>query len=239
MTARSGPLGTLTRRSLPRLETRLVAGGMLFVVVFTGNLVFWRAGRITEPVLVAAREIAAGERIEADDLAVVEARLEGTTAALAVPAPAIGEVLGRMSREPIRAGELLAREALGAAPAIGRDQVAVTVPVAAEAVYPRLHPGSAVVVFGTAERQMPQSRTIAVVERAVVYDVGVQADALAFGPNAPSAGGRVVNVTLIVPRTSAEELAHALANWQLTLVLLPDDAPAGQATAGSAAGGAR
>ena len=227
MTALPGPLRTLGRAPLPRVDARLVAGAALFVAVFMSNLLLWRAGRVTEPVVIAAREIAAGEVIALDDLALAPARLEGATAALALPASALGELAGLVAREPLRAGELVVRAALGALPEIGPDEVAVTVPVAADAVSPRLHRGAVVAVFGTAERQTPQSHTVAIVERAVVYDVGVQAEGLAFGPSAPVPAGRLTNVTLVVPRAAAPELAHALANWQLTLVLLSSSSPGG------------
>ena len=69
-----------------RLDLRLFVGLTLYVVTFAGAYLVWQALQTTTPVLVAARDLPAGHRITADDLAVVDVRLPAGQLALAVPA---------------------------------------------------------------------------------------------------------------------------------------------------------
>jgi hypothetical protein len=59
-------------------------------------------------------------------------------------------------------------------------------------------------------------------ERAVVYDVTLEPGRLTVGRSSDGEEARgLTNVTLVIPRSEAERLAHALVNWQVTLALLP------------------
>jgi hypothetical protein len=58
---------------------------------------------------------------------------------------------------------------------IGPGEVAITIPVNADSVYPGLRPGDAVTVLGTAGGSQADGPTLTVLERALVYDVSPNA----------------------------------------------------------------
>jgi hypothetical protein len=67
---------------------------------------------------------------------------------------------------------------------------------------------------------------VTLLERAIVYDVSLEPGRIAIGRGGD--GGEeergLTNVTLVVPKSEAERVAHAVVNWDLTLALLaPDD----------------
>ena len=207
--------------TLPRLDVRLLAGLALVAVSVVGGLGLWRQAQITTPVVVAAREIAPGHVIERGDLAVAPARLPGPLAALALPETELGAAVGRTATGAIHAGELVVRPDLGSGPVIGPDELAVTIPVEDDAVYARLRRGDAVAVMATSDRGRPESRTVALLERATVYAVALESTRVSLGGSGDaSADGRPANVTLLIPRARAEAVAHALVNAALTLLLL-------------------
>lgn len=216
--------GRLGAVALPRMDLRLLAGLLLVAAAVAGGLAFWNAARVTEPVVVAARDIPAGHVIERGDLALAEARLEGPLASLVFGEADVGAIVGSTAAGAIQAGELVVRPDLGTGPLIGADDVAVTVPVAADTVYPELRPGDVVAVLATSERGKPQSRTVTLLERATVFSVVIEASRVSLGNDGDEAG-RPANVTLVVPRSEAERIAHALVNETLTLALLPAAAP--------------
>lgn len=116
---------------------------------------------------------------------------------------------------------------LASGPVIGPGEVAVTVPVEADAVYPGLRSGDAVAVLATRDKGKPESQTVTLLERAVVYDISLEPGRIAIGSGGDGAEENrgLTNVTLVVPRSEAERLAHAVVNWALTLALLsPQDA---------------
>ena len=219
--------GRLRPVALPRLDVRLLAGLALVAVAVLGGLSLWRQAQITTPVMVAAREIAPGHVIERSDLEVTQARLEGPLAALALSEAEISAVVGRTASGAIHAGELVMRPDLGTGPVIGPDQLAVTVPVQADAVYARLRRGDEVAVMATSDKGKPQSLTVALLERATVFDVALESSRVSLGGGGNSEeDGRLTNVTLLIPRADAERVAHAVVNAELTLLLLAPE-PAG------------
>ena len=218
--------------ALPRADVRLLAGLALVAVSVAGGLGLWSAARTTAPVVVAARDIGPGAVIEEDDVTLAEARLEGTLAAIALPGAELGSAVGRTATGPIHAGELVVRPDLGSGPTIGPGELAVTLPVEDDAVYGRLRRGAEVAVMATSEPGRPGSRTVALLERAVVYAVALESTRVSLGGSGDaSADGRPANVTLVIPRERAEAVAHALVNSELTLLLL-----AGEVEPGSASG---
>lgn len=219
--------------AFPRVDVRLLVGIVLVVAALLGGLAFTRAAGQTTALLVAAREIAPGELITAADLEVTRARLEGTLATLAIPEAERAAVAGRPASGRIHAGELLLRPHLGDGPALGPDEVAITVPVKADTVYPQLRRGDAVSLLATSERGKPASRTVTVLERTSVYAVAAESTRVRLGSDGTAGegqDGRLSNVTLVVPRAEAERVTYALINADLTVVLLP----AARATMGGA-----
>ncbi len=212
--------------ALPRIDIRLLVGLALAAVALVGGLSFAGQMQITEPVVVAARTIPAGHVIAASDLTVTQARIEGASGALVIGEAEIGSVIGRTAGQTIHVGALVARPDLGGGPVIGSDQVAVTVAVAADAVYGQLRRGAEVSVMATSEPGRPQSQTTTLLDRATVYHVALDASRVTLGGGGSDATGRITNVTLLVPRVEAEAVTHALVNGTLTLLLVAPTAAA-------------
>jgi Flp pilus assembly protein CpaB len=207
--------------ALPRADLRLLVGLALVAVALVGGLSLWRQAQVTLPVVIAAREIAPGQLIERADLELTQARLEGPLAALTFGEAELSTLVGSTAATAIHAGELVVRPDLGTGPLIGPDQGAVTMPVQADAVYALLRRGDDVAVMATSDEGKPQSLTQALLERATVFEVAFESSRVSLGGGGDSEqNGRLTNVTLLIPRTEAERVAHAVVNAQLTLLLL-------------------
>lgn len=209
----------------------MLLGVALVAASVVGGLLFWGSTSNTLPVLVAERDIPAGHVIQRDDLSVTRVRLEGPLSSLAVSEGDLDAVIGRTAGTGIHAGEMVVWPDLATGPVIGREEVAVTVPVEADAVYPALRPGDAVAVLATSNKGKPDSQTVTLLERALVYDVSLEAARIAIGGDGEDEGRGLTNVTLVVPRSEAERVAHAVVNWDLTLALLSGQSSATQAPA--------
>lgn len=224
-TLRARSAGRTISATLARTDVRVPLGLLLVAGVLGANVLFWHDARPGRPVLVAAHDVPAGRVLTRDDLAVTHAQLEGALAAMAIPEAELARAVGQMAIRPIAAGDLVESVDLGAGPVLGPGEAAVTVPVDPAAVYPLLARGDVVAVVGTSGRQTPQSQTVTLLPRAVVFDIGAQAIGVGMAPGGGSPDARVLNVTLIVPATELEAVAHAVVDWQVTLVLLPREDP--------------
>lgn len=213
--------GRTISAALARTDARLVLGLLLAGVAITVNVALWRGGESSQALVVAAHEIPAGAVLARDDLTVGHARLQGPLAAMAIPGAQIERAIGETALQTIHAGALVTAPDLGPGPVLHAGEAAVTVPVDPAAVYPRLARGDVVAIVGTSARQTPQSQTVTVLPQAVVYDIGVQPTGFGGTSAAGAPDGRLLNVTLIVPSVDAEAVAHAVVDWQVTLVLLP------------------
>lgn len=205
------------RLAWPRPDVRLLLGAALVVVAIVGGLAFWSEARVTVPVVVAARPLTPGDTIGADDLALAEARLEEPLAALALGPEQRAGLIGATVMAPIPAGGLVMPTAVGGGPLIGPDEVGVTVPIPTDTVFPQLRRGDRVAVLGTSEPGRPTSLTAVLLDRATVFDVATEPRLSLGGGDA--SGGAITSVTLVVPRSAAADLAHAIANGSVTLVL--------------------
>ncbi len=213
--------GRLRAIAMPRVDVRALAGLALVAVAVAGGLTLWRQAQVTLPVVVAVGEIVPGHVIERADLAVSQARFEGPLAVLAIAGPELDALVGRTAVGQVHAGALVLRPDLGHGPVIGPDQVAVTVPVQADAVYARMRRGDEVAVMATSDKGKPQSLTVPLLTRATVFDVALEPSRVSLGGSGNSEeSGRLTNVTLVIPRAEAERVAHAVVNAQLTLLLL-------------------
>jgi len=230
-------MATITARrrirlaGLGRVDGRMLLGLVLVVASVGGGLLFWGSTRETVPVLVASRELPAGHVIQNDDLTVARVRLEGGLSSLAIPDARLGEAVGRATAGPVHAGEMLVWPDLASGPVIGADEVAMTVPVEADAVYAGLRPGDAVAVLATRDKGKSTSQTVTLLDRAVVYAVSLEPGPIALGSRGQTEEERgLTNVTLLVPRSEAEAVAEATVNGTITLALLPpSDASTSQA----------
>jgi Flp pilus assembly protein CpaB len=207
---------------LGRLDGRMLLGAALVVASVAGGLLFWGSARETTSVLVAARDLPAGHVLTSSDIAVEQVRLDGNLSSLAISETELSQAVGRTTSGPVYAGEMVVWQDLAGGPAIGPDEVAMTVPVEADAVYAGLRPGDAVSLLATEEQRTAGSQTVTLLERTVVYDVSYEAAPVSIGRGSGNDDGRgLKNVTLVVPRAEAERVAHATVNGTLTLALLP------------------
>lgn len=213
--------GRLRSVTLPRVNLRLLAGLLLVAIAVAGGLALWRQAQVTVPVVVALRDIPAGHVLEAADLGLTQARLEGPLAVLSLGETELPALVGRTATTTIPAGAMIVRPNLGSGPVIGPNDVAVTMPVEADSVFARLRRGDEVAVMATSDKGKPQSLTVPLLERATVYDVATESTRVSLGTaSTDEDDGRLTNVTLLIPRAEAERVAHAVVNADLTLLLL-------------------
>jgi Flp pilus assembly protein CpaB len=202
----------------------MLLGVALVALSVVGGLLFWGAARETVPILVADTDLTPGHVIQPSDLSIAQVKLDDRLSSLAIPEADRSAVVGRAVGQEVHAGAMLLWPDLATGPVLGSSEVAMTVPVQAESVYSHLRPGDTVAVLATRDKDKPQSTTVTLLDRAVVYDVTFEAGRLSVGRSADDEETRgLTNVTLIVPRAEAERLAHAVVNWQLTLALLPPE----------------
>lgn len=211
-----------TVAALPfRVERRMLAGILLVGLSVAGGLSLWRGATGTTTVLVAAADIQPGQVIQRDDLRLAEARLDGSLASLALTDGDLAAAIGRTAGNTVHVGEMLVRPDLATGPVLGPDQVAVTIPVKPDAIYPGLRPGDEVAVLATSNAGKADSRTVTLLDRATVFDIGLEQRIIrSLSAGTPADSGELKHITLAVPRSGAEAVANAIANSQLTIVLL-------------------
>lgn len=204
-----------------RVDRRMLAGVLLVLVSLAGGLLLWRSATATTPILVAAREIPPGHVLQRDDLRIGEARLDGGLASMALTDADLETAVGRTASTTIHAGEMIVAPDLASGPVLGPDEVAVTIPVAADTIYPGLRPTDQVSLLATSNAGKPESSTVTLLDRATVFAIGLERRVVRSSTsNDPNEGATVANITLAVPRSEAEAIAHAVANAALTVVLL-------------------
>lgn len=229
-----------------RLNLRVLAGLLLTLVAFSGFVVF--AVRMipeSRTVLVVARDLPPGTRLAAGDVVVSRVGVDETVYGAAVSGDALETVDGRVLAAPAYAGQVLARAQLQPAdrPALGADQVAMTIPARSDSAVSTLRPGDHVAVLATLDKGKPTVHTELVLPDAIVYLVGrgeggtsplvvggggAAGQPSGFGTgNGSDAPGRqdsapLSSLTLIVPiGDPAKTLATARWNGDLEIVLLP------------------
>jgi Flp pilus assembly protein CpaB len=207
----------------------MLVGLLLVAVSVAASLTLWGASRETVPVVVVVHDLPSGHVLQRDDLGVVQAKLESGQAALVVAGANLDQIVGRTLATPVYAGELLVTPRLASGPVLGSDDAALTLAVRADSIYPRLRPGDEVAVLITRDKGKPASQTTTLLERATVYAVTADVSTTTFASSArgedEDVSRRVSNVTLLVPKAQAEQLAHAAVNWDLTIALV---SPAGK-----------
>ncbi len=215
-------VGRRANVALPfRVDRRMLAGVLLVVVSLAGGLLLWRSATETTPILVAARDIPPGHVIQRDDLRVGEARLDGGLASMALTEADLDAAVGRTTSTTIHAGEMVVRPDLASGPVLDADEVAVTIPVAADTIYPGLRPTDEVSLLATSDAGKPESKTVTLLDRATVFAIGLERRVIRSSTsNDLNDGATVANITLAVPRSEAEAVAHAVANASITVVLL-------------------
>lgn len=187
---------------LAALAVLLIVGGAV-----TAGLLALRADTRV-PVLVATRDIAAGEQITADMLASTPVAAEGT---LLVPASQIDLVVGQHARVIVTAGQLL-------------DTAMITASAP-------LQPGLLAVGAALGSGRMPASGLQAgdLVRLVHVGDGGgeviVDARVSSFRPSESAGGASAATVTFIVPEASAPTVATVAAVGELAVLLVERGTP--------------
>ncbi len=208
--------------SAGRIDGRMLLGIALVAVSIIGGLLLWGSASDTTAVVVANKDMPQGHVIEAGDLSTTQLRAEGGLSSLLIPQAEVASLVGRTLGTRVVAGEPVIRPDLSSGPVIGPGDVAITIPVNADSVYPGLRPGDAVTVLGTAGGSQADGPTVTVLERALVYDVSAERSPTTIGSDGQSTRG-LTNVTLVVPSGVAEQVAHAAVSWTVTLALLAAD----------------
>lgn len=216
---------TRALRQPRRLDWRAVFGIFLLLVATGGSITFWSASSDTRALLVATRDLPAGAELAAEDLAVARVRVDDAIYQAAFPAAELAGLVGKQLAEPIHTGQLLVRAQLSSRPRLGPDQMALTIAVSPEtAAGGRLRAGDAVQVLLTTNKGKPEARTVVVLPRATVYDVGHdQRVAVVNTELADRSGaqGAAKWLTLVVTQEQALQLAQAKWAGELDVALLP------------------
>lgn len=206
--SRSGlrsPTGAATaRRSVPLALVGLasvVVGALVFLTLYT------TLDR-RQPVLVAARDVAPGQVIAAEDL--TEARISVSEGAAWVPADQRGDVVGRPAAVGLASGAILAPSQVGQSSGLRAGQAEVGVALTPGQAPLALRQGSRVQVVDNGG-DIPGERAAPVVlsDQAVVTDVG-----------APSAASATTVVSLTLPAQEAAAVAAAGAAGRVSLVVV-------------------
>jgi Flp pilus assembly protein CpaB len=213
-----------------RADPRAIVGIVITLVALAGSVAFWVSTTDSRPVLVATRDLPAGATLSNADLGIAYVRVDDAVYRAAVPADSLQSLVGRELGEPIHAQQVLARAQIANQLALGRDQVAITIPARPDsAVDGRLRPGDSVQILVTvSDKSRDTAHTSQVLERAQVYEVG--RDAPLAGSSATTSDtsaprGAITSVTLAVTADEARQLAEARRTGDLDIVLLPPPEP--------------
>jgi hypothetical protein len=191
------------------LDLRLVTGVILVLVsVLVGALVISAADQ-RDPVWAVAHDVAAGTVLQGRDIRQVDVRL-GSSSELYVPGTMA--VIGEAIKQPLRAGQLLAKSDIGAAD----NGVTVTIPIQPENA-PKIASGNRITVWLTTKA----CRGVVVLSGVTVQDV-----------RAPGSGAltasTTVNVLVTLSSADAKRTVTALSILDAVIragVLSPDQRP--------------
>jgi Flp pilus assembly protein CpaB len=195
---------------LRRLDLRVVIGLALLLAGVVGTVgVVQRAGQRT-PVLVMARDVAAGQVIDAQDVRVAELGLAPGVAALGVQER--GRVVGQVAGVPLSAGQVLGPAAVTQGPPLGVGQALMSLAVAPEhAAAGTLRAGDQVAVVASSPPDQPAARAQVLLSPVLVFSVAA--------PDPDDGGDGKLLVSLAIPEEQAPALAQA-ARGTVDLVLL-------------------
>jgi Flp pilus assembly protein CpaB len=209
-----------------RADPRALVGIFLTVAALAGSVLFWVTTSDTRPVVIATRDLAPGTTLRDADLGIAYVRMDDQLYGAALPADLLSSLVGRRLGEPVHAQQVLARAQVADRGGLGADQVAITIPARPDsALDGRLHPGDNVQVLLTVtDKTRNEAHTRAILERAIVFDVGHDRSAGSSGFTSdtdPVRQGAITSVTLSVGVEQARQLAEARHSGELDLVLLP------------------
>ena len=220
------------------LNRRLVLGVVLAAAALLVGLRLFQPAEEGTAVLVARRDLAAGQVVRAEDLAVERMTLAGGLRELALGEEDRDAVVGRVLGRPVAAGELVTEAALGGEAALRPGEVALPLPVTPNRTFVPydLAPGDEVAVYATGGAA-GSYQTVLAVRRARVLTVVRQEDFRAVEETV-TVPGTPSHVVLAVPAgDEVSRLAEAVAVNAVTLARIPPGDGAQQG--GPQPGGAR
>jgi len=143
-----------------RIDWRALFGIFLTLVAVGGSIFFWTESSDTRSIVVATRDVPSGSTLTLADLAIARVRVDDTLYQAAVPAEDLSTLTGKQLSEPIHAHQVLVRAQVSQRPSLGRDELALTIPISPEtAVGGSLRPGDAVELLVTINKGAGQGRT--------------------------------------------------------------------------------
>jgi Flp pilus assembly protein CpaB len=206
------------------VDWRVVLGVVLTLGAILGALAFWLSISDARAVVIATRDLPAGTILTADDLAVVQVRVDDAMYEADVPGTALNDLVGKALAEPAHAQQLLVRAQVSTRPLLGPDQVVLSIPVSpATAVGDQVRIGDAVEVILTTNKGKPDAQASVVLPRATVYAVGHDRAAANSGGGTSEtvATGAVVWLALVVTPDQAIDVSRAMGAGELNVALLP------------------
>jgi Flp pilus assembly protein CpaB len=210
-----------------RLNRRRVLSLGFMVAAMLGGLAYLNGlgQQPTYPVLIAARDVARGAVITANDLQPQRVALPDSMAAAAVPASALSRVVGQRLAEPVHAGVPLLEVQMARPTELVTGFQRVAFPVGPEhAAGGRLDVGDAVRVYVTTDRGKPAARTMVGLAQAVVSAVGYQDVGLASSGGsdiAPRSRGKWAWIEVLVDDAQAGGFLQILAAGDPDVTVLP------------------
>lgn len=185
---------------------RAVVGGLLMALAAVGTFLAYADATADESiqVLVAARDLAPGQTIQATDVELVPVEVPGGVRGLF---GAVDAAVGRQASAPVRAGEFLLASAT-VVPLQGAETLEVAVSVPASRAVGRLRAGERVDVFSTWSSELTQ---LIAVDARVLEVRGSSSDAL-------GASDTVVVRLAVADFDQVEALVHAQAAGDITMV---------------------
>ena len=192
-----------------RRHVQWLIAGLLLVAIcaFAMGQLYLRTTGL-RAVLALARDVPAGQTVQAADLRIVDATADGGIAL--VPSSTESTVLGQPAARDLTAGSLLTQADLGKAANLAPDQAVVAVDCKPGQYPPALAPGDRVTVVDTGSGGSLQGSTVPPVI-ATVMSVDVQ--------QGPAADGAIVSVRL--PSYDAASVASTATAGRVALVLMP------------------
>ncbi len=207
-----------------RVNLRAVLSILVTLVSIGGMFLYAGSLSATRAFLVATRELPAGTILQSGDLAITQIRADDQIYAAAIPADALGTIVGRPLGEPLHAQQLLIHAQISGRPRLAPDQLALTIAITPEnAAGGRLHAGDQIQVLLTRGKGTPDVTAVVVLERATVYDVGLDKRAVPLATSGGHAAGEgpLASLTLIVTAEQARAVAAAKHSGDLDVALLP------------------
>lgn len=222
---------TPTRALRPprRIDWRAIGGIILLLVATGGSVGFWSATSDTRTVVIATRDLPAGARLTAADFAVARVRVDDAIYQAAIPANELASLVGQQLREPVYAQQILARAEFSPRPALGPNQVALTIAVSPEtAAGGRILPGDTVELLLTTNKGKPDEQTTVVLPRVTVYDVGYDQQTAVVNAESDgqaSTSGPVRWLTLALSPPDAIKATRAKYAGEIDVALVSPDQP--------------